>query len=47
MTVIYFYFRPVMVELFPLFYANLQDNIPSVRQGAAEAIANVVKAYGG
>lgn len=24
----------------------LQDNIPSVRQGAAVAIANVVRAYG-
>ncbi|CAI9744392.1 XP_029652912.1uncharacterized protein LOC115226077 [Octopus vulgaris] len=32
--------------LFPLFFANLRDNIPSVRQGAAQALCNVVKAYG-
>ena len=32
--------------LFPLFYENLQDNIPSVRQGAALAISNVCMAYG-
>lgn len=35
-----------MEELYPLFFTNLQDNIPSVRQGAAIAIANVVRAYG-
>lgn len=32
--------------LYPLFFNNLQDNIPSVRQGAAIALVNVVKAYG-
>ncbi|KAH9503018.1 hypothetical protein Btru_072633 [Bulinus truncatus] len=32
--------------LFPLFFKNLQDNIPSVRHGAAVAITNIVKAYG-
>lgn len=35
-----------MEELYPLFFTNLEDNIPSVRQGAAVAIANVVRAYG-
>ena len=34
-----------MDSLYPLFYENLQDNIPSVREGAAIALANVVKAY--
>ena len=38
--------RPSLQELFTLFFANLEDSIPSVRQGAAAAIANVVKAYG-
>ena len=35
-----------MDSLYPLFFENLQDNIPSVREGAAIALANVVKAYG-
>ena len=35
-----------MDELYPLFFENLQDNISSVRQGAALALANVVRAYG-
>ncbi|XP_031559428.1 uncharacterized protein LOC116295668 [Actinia tenebrosa] len=35
-----------MEELYPLFFTNLEDNIPSVRQGAAISLANVVKAYG-
>ena len=35
-----------MDELYPLFYENLQDNIASVRQGAALALSNVVRAYG-
>ncbi|KAK4314086.1 hypothetical protein Pmani_014616 [Petrolisthes manimaculis] len=35
-----------MELLYPLFFTNLEDSIPSVRQGAAVAIANVVKAYG-
>ena len=38
--------RPSLDELFTLFFANLEDSIPSVRQGAAGAVANVVKAYG-
>ena len=38
--------RPSLDELFPLFFTNLEDSIPSVRQGAAVAVANVVKAYG-
>ncbi len=38
--------RPFIDELYPLFIGNLEDSIPSVRQGAAVAIANVVKAYG-
>ncbi|XP_005089198.1 uncharacterized protein LOC101848704 [Aplysia californica] len=33
--------------LYPLFFNNLQDNIASVRQGAAVAITNIIKAYGG
>lgn len=35
-----------MKELFPLFLGNLEDSIPSVRQGAAVAIGSVVKTYG-
>ena len=35
-----------MEELFPLFVGNLEDSIPSIRQGAAAAIASVVTAYG-
>ena len=32
-------------ELFPLFFQNLSDNIPSVRHGAAMALASVVSAH--
>lgn len=32
-------------RLMPLFYMNLEDNIPSVRQGAAAELARVVGAY--
>ncbi|BFZ12449.1 hypothetical protein BsWGS_15488 [Bradybaena similaris] len=39
--------RSSLPALYPLFFTNLQDNIPSVRQGAAVAITNIVKAYGG
>ena len=35
-----------MDELYPLFFENLSDSIPSVRQGAAVSLGNVVKAYG-
>ncbi|XP_078313834.1 uncharacterized protein LOC111130281 [Crassostrea virginica] len=38
--------RSSMPALYPLFYNNLQDNIPSVRQGAALALANVAQVYG-
>ncbi|KAK2162572.1 hypothetical protein LSH36_96g05027 [Paralvinella palmiformis] len=38
--------RDTMEALYPLFYENLQDNIQSVREGAAIAMANVVRAYG-
>jgi hypothetical protein len=29
-----------------MFFHNLEDPIPSVRQGAASSLANVVRAYG-
>ncbi|XP_033735448.1 uncharacterized protein LOC117323982 isoform X2 [Pecten maximus] len=38
--------RSSLPALYPLFFNNLQDNIPSVRQGAALAISNLVQAYG-
>ena len=38
--------RNSLSELFPLFFSNLKDSIPSVRQGGAVAVANIVKAYG-
>jgi len=38
--------RSSLPALYPLFFSNLQDNINSVRQGAAVAITNIVKAYG-
>ncbi|GBM98395.1 hypothetical protein AVEN_53774-1 [Araneus ventricosus] len=38
--------KVVLEKLYPLFFTNLKDGIPSVRQGAAGALANVVKAYG-
>ena len=38
--------RTFMDELFPLFLKNLEDSIPSVRQGGAVAIASIFKAYG-
>ncbi|KAK2561519.1 hypothetical protein P5673_015491 [Acropora cervicornis] len=37
---------PRMGEFYPLFFENLSDSIPSVRQGAAISLGNVVKAYG-
>ena len=40
------HFRSAVDELYPLFFTNLSDSIPSVREGAAMALANVVKAYG-
>lgn len=41
-----YFYRSSMPALYPLFYNNLQDNIPSVRQGAALALANVAQVYG-
>ena len=38
--------RPRLEQLYPLLFANLHDNIPSVRQGGAEALAGAVRAYG-
>ncbi|XP_043236112.1 uncharacterized protein LOC122388790 isoform X2 [Amphibalanus amphitrite] len=38
--------RPHLDRLYPLLFSNLHDNIPSVRQGGAEALANAVRAYG-
>ncbi|KAK3093794.1 hypothetical protein FSP39_020339 [Pinctada imbricata] len=38
--------RASMPALYPLFFNNLQDNIASVRQGAALALSNVVNVYG-
>ena len=38
--------RGAMTDLYTLFFENLQDAIASVRQGAALALANVVRAYG-
>lgn len=35
-----------MKSLYPMFYRNLSDPIPSVRQGAASALASVARAYG-
>ena len=32
-------------QLLPLFYDNLEDNIPSVRHGAAIALAKVSRKY--
>ena len=35
-----------MDELYPLFFTNLSDPIPSVRHGAAIALADIAEAYG-
>ena len=42
----FFFLSSSMDELYPLFFENLSDSIPSVRQGAAVSLSNVVKAYG-
>lgn len=39
-------FRADRATLYPLFLANLSDCIASVRQGAAESLAKVIKTYG-
>lgn len=38
--------RSLLEELFPLFLSNLEDSIPSVRQGAAVALVQLYTAYG-
>eukprot|EP00117_Sycon_ciliatum_P041204 scpid24062/ scgid2286/ len=38
--------KPSLSLLYELFLTNLADNIPSVRQGSAAALANVAFAYG-
>ena len=38
--------RSYLPKLMPMFYENLQDNIPSVRSGAAQALSCVAKTYG-
>lgn len=38
--------RCALDKLYPMFFTNLKDGIPSVRQGAAASLANVVRAYG-
>ncbi|CAN8000002.1 unnamed protein product [Ixodes hexagonus] len=38
--------KHLLKALYPLFFDNLQDCIPSVRQGAASALGNVARAYG-
>ncbi|PSN56963.1 hypothetical protein C0J52_10867 [Blattella germanica] len=38
--------RVALPSLYPMFFRNLEDPIPSVRQGAASSLANVVRAYG-
>ena len=43
---LFFFLSSSMDELYPLFFENLSDSIPSVRQGAAVSLSNVVKAYG-
>ncbi|XP_014671947.1 PREDICTED: uncharacterized protein LOC106812561 [Priapulus caudatus] len=37
--------KPYLCQLYPLFFSNLSDVIPSVRQGAASALANIVRVY--
>ena len=39
--------RAKLDVLYPLFFANLGDPIPSVRQGGAIALSNIVRAYKG
>ncbi|XP_023717328.1 uncharacterized protein LOC111869790 isoform X2 [Cryptotermes secundus] len=38
--------RGALPSLYPMFFCNLGDPIPSVRQGAASSLANIVRAYG-
>lgn len=39
--------RPVLPELLPLWFDHLWDNIPTVREDTAAALARAVAAYGG
>lgn len=36
----------ILPELYPMFFHNLEDAIPSVRAGAAAALGSVVRAHG-
>lgn len=38
--------KAFLPDLMPMFYENLQDNIPSVRSGAAQALACIANTYG-
>jgi hypothetical protein len=38
--------RGALPSLYLMFFRNLEDPIPSVRQGAASSLTNVVRAYG-
>jgi len=38
--------RSELDNLYPKFFANLEDPTPIVRQGAASALSNAVKTYG-
>lgn len=38
--------RPWLPDLAPLWLGHLDDNIPSVREDAAVALGDVVRAYG-
>lgn len=36
----------MLPDLYPMFFRNLEDAIPSVRAGAAAALGNVVRSLG-
>lgn len=38
--------KPYIPLMMPMFIENLQDNIPSVRSGAALALLSIVKTFG-
>ncbi|KAJ4426516.1 hypothetical protein ANN_27330, partial [Periplaneta americana] len=38
--------RAALPSLYPMFFRNLEDPIPSVRQGAASSLTNIVRACG-
>ena len=43
---LYILCRNVLDNLYPLFLSNLEDSIPSVREGAAVALGQLYSAYG-